>query len=105
MDPGPRGIRLGSFERLKQAGGVAPAGWRLDGPDWWVEEHGLVMEPPVFPLPAGKYLVTRMPRVRGEMQHAGEVFVGAAGAEGSPCGKRRPIFDLHSCDWHGFTSV
>ena len=58
VDPGPRGVRLHSFERLKQAGGVAPAGWKLDGPDWWIEEHGLIMEPPVFPVPAGKYLVT-----------------------------------------------
>lgn len=58
VDPGPGGIRLGSFTQWKQAGGVAPAGWTLDGPDYWVEEHGLVMEPPVFPLPAGKYLVT-----------------------------------------------
>lgn len=57
-DPGPRGIRLGQFEQLKHAGGVAPAGWTLGGPDYWVEEHGLVMEPPVFPLPPGKYLVT-----------------------------------------------
>jgi hypothetical protein len=51
-------VRLDSFERLKQAGGVAPAGWKLDGPHWWIEEHGLVMEPPVFPLPAGRYVVT-----------------------------------------------
>jgi hypothetical protein len=58
VDPGPRGVRLHSFERLKQAGGVAPAGWKLDGPDWWIEEHGLIMEPPVFPVPHGKYLVT-----------------------------------------------
>ena len=58
VDPGPRGVRLGAFERLKQAGGVAPAGWKLDGPDHWIEEHGLVMEPPVFPVPPGKYLVT-----------------------------------------------
>jgi hypothetical protein len=58
VDPGPRGVRLSAFERLKQAGGIAPAGWRLDGPDHWVEEHGLVMEAPVFPVPPGRYLVT-----------------------------------------------
>jgi len=58
VDPGPRGVRLASFKRLKQAGGVAPAGWKLDGPHWWIEEHGLVMEPPVFPLAPGKYVVT-----------------------------------------------
>jgi hypothetical protein len=57
-DPGPRGVRLDRYERLKAAGGVAPAGWTLDGADWWLEEHGLIMEQPEFPLPAGKYLVT-----------------------------------------------
>ena len=58
VDPGPRGIRLESFDRLKRAGGIAPAGWKLEGPHWWIEEHGLVMESPVFPLPPGQYLVT-----------------------------------------------
>jgi len=58
LDPGPRGVRLSSFERLKAAGGVAPSGWTFDATDWWLEEHGLIMEPPVFPVPPGKYLVT-----------------------------------------------
>jgi len=58
IDPGPRGVRLESFERLQAAGGVAPAKWQFDTKDWWLEEHGLIMEPPDFPLPAGKYLVT-----------------------------------------------
>ena len=58
VDPGPRGVRLGAFERLKQAGGVAPAGWKLEGPHYWIEEHGLVMEAPVFPVSPGQYLVT-----------------------------------------------
>src|SRR4051812_27607290 len=44
QDPGPRGVRLDRFERLKAAGGVAPALWKFDGADWWVEEHGLMME-------------------------------------------------------------
>jgi hypothetical protein len=57
-DPGPRGVRLGSYERLVAAGGVAPARWKFDNADWWLEEHGLIMEQPDFPLPAGKYLVT-----------------------------------------------
>jgi hypothetical protein len=56
-DPGPRGVRLTSYETLK-ADGVAPAEWKFDGADWWLEEHGLIMEQPVFPLPAGKYVVT-----------------------------------------------
>jgi hypothetical protein len=58
IDPGPRGVRLESFERLQAAGGVAPAKWQFDTKDWWLEEHGLIMEPPDFPLPAGQYLVT-----------------------------------------------
>ena len=30
----------------------------FDQSDWWLEEHGLIMEKPDFPLPAGKYVVT-----------------------------------------------
>lgn len=58
LDPGPRGVTLAQFERLKANGGVAPAGWQFDGTGWWLEEHGLIMEAPEFPLPAGKYMVT-----------------------------------------------
>ena len=58
VDPGPRGVHLSDFEQLKRAGGVAPARWKFDGGDWWLEENGLIMEPPRFPLPPGKYLVT-----------------------------------------------
>ena len=58
LDPGPRGVRLNRYEQLKAAGGVAPAQWKFDAKDWWLEEHGLIMEAPDFPLPAGKYLVT-----------------------------------------------
>jgi hypothetical protein len=57
LDPGPRGVRLDRYDRLK-ASGVAPAQWKFDSGDWWLEEHGLIMEKPDFPLPAGKYLVT-----------------------------------------------
>src|SRR2546425_183286 len=53
QDPGPRGIPLGRYERLKEIGGVAPAGWKFDGADWWLEEHGLMMEAPKFPIPPG----------------------------------------------------
>src|SRR4051794_40219861 len=45
QDPGPRGVSLGRYESLKQRG-VAPAGWKFDSADWWLEEHGLIMEPP-----------------------------------------------------------
>jgi hypothetical protein len=58
IDPGPRGVRLEGFVRLEAAGGVAPAKWQFDSKDWWLEEHGLIMEAPDFPMPAGKYLVT-----------------------------------------------
>jgi hypothetical protein len=58
LDPGPRGVRLDGYERLKAAGSIAPARWRFDSTDWWMEEHGLIMENPDFPLPPGKYLVT-----------------------------------------------
>src|SRR6266542_2895283 len=46
VDPGPRGVPLASYERLKEVGGVAPARWKFDGGDWWLEEHGLIMEKP-----------------------------------------------------------
>ena len=58
VDPGPRGVRLSKYETLKAAGGVAPAKWTFDGSDWWLEEHGLIMERPSFPIAAGKYVVT-----------------------------------------------
>lgn len=58
VDPGPRGVRLHQFKQLEAAGGVAPAGWTFDRNDWWLEEHGLIMEKPDFPIPPGRYLVT-----------------------------------------------
>ena len=57
LDPGPRGVSLDQYPQLK-ASGVAPARWKFDAADWWLEEHGLIMESPVFPLAAGKYAVT-----------------------------------------------
>ncbi len=57
-DPGPRGVNLKHFELLLADGGIAPAQWKFDDQDWWLEEHGLIMEAPEFPLPPGKYLVT-----------------------------------------------
>ena len=51
-------MRLDSYAQLKVAGGVAPARWKFDGTDSWLEEHGLIMEKPEFPLTPGKYLVT-----------------------------------------------
>jgi len=57
VDPGPRGVRLDRYAQLKAAG-AAPAQWKFDGRDWWLEEHGLIMEKPDFPVPPGQYLVT-----------------------------------------------
>jgi hypothetical protein len=56
-DPGPRACKLDHYPQLK-ATGVAPAQWKFDEADWWLEEHGLIMEKPSFPLPSGQYLVT-----------------------------------------------
>jgi hypothetical protein len=58
LDPGPRGVRLENFEQLKSAGGITPDNWLFDSKDWWLEEHGLIMEKPDFPLRPGKYMVT-----------------------------------------------
>lgn len=58
VDPGPRGVWLKNYEKLLANEGKAPAGWQFDGGDWWLEEHGLLMETPDFPMPAGKYIVT-----------------------------------------------
>ncbi|MBL4820827.1 MAG: hypothetical protein JKY98_07540 [Gammaproteobacteria bacterium] len=57
-DPGPRGVDLDDYDKLQAKGGIAPAKWTFDNEDWWLEEHGLIMEQPEFPLPAGQYLVT-----------------------------------------------
>jgi hypothetical protein len=62
-DPGPRGSTLDQYPQLK-ATGMAPAQWKFDATDWWLEEHGLIMENPTFPLPAGQYLVTGDREVR-----------------------------------------
>ncbi len=57
-DPGPRGVKLENYPKLVNAGGVAPARWTFDPSAWWLEENGLIMEAPSFPLQAGKYIVT-----------------------------------------------
>ena len=58
IDPGPRGVWLKNYDELEAAGGVAPARWNFDREDWWLEENGLIMEAPQFPLQPGKYVVT-----------------------------------------------
>ena len=61
-DPGPRGVWLRDYKKdIVQSSSEqyrAPAGWKFDPQNWWLEEHGLIMEAPQFPLVEGKYLVT-----------------------------------------------
>jgi hypothetical protein len=58
VDPGPRGVWSTDYAKLLASGGKAPAGWQFDPAAWWLEEHGLIMEAPDFPMPAGAYVVT-----------------------------------------------
>lgn len=58
VDPGPIGVWLRLYQMLRKAGNIAPAGWRFDLDDWWLDENGLIMKAPDFPIPPGKYLVT-----------------------------------------------
>jgi hypothetical protein len=74
QDPGPRGVRLKYFDRLEN--GMAPAGWHHDKNAWWLEEHGLLMESPDFPIPAGQYVVT------GDREVTSVLTVHAPGADG-----------------------
>lgn len=75
-DPGPRGVWL-SFYPALAATGMAPAGWRFDPAAWWLEEHGLIMEAPAFPLPPANYIVT------GGRQVTTLLRVGAPDAAGA----------------------
>ena len=58
VDPGPRGVWTRDYDSLIANAGVAPGGWTFDEGAWWLEEHGLIMEAPGFPLPPGQYVVT-----------------------------------------------
>jgi hypothetical protein len=58
IDPGPIGVWLRFYQVLQKAGNIAPAGWRFDIDDWWLDENGLIMKAPDFPIPAGQYYVT-----------------------------------------------
>ena len=57
-DPGPIGVWLRFYQTLRQVGGIGPSGWRFDIDDWWLDENGLIMKAPDFPMPAGQYYVT-----------------------------------------------
>jgi len=50
-DPGPLGLPM----RAYKAGNTKP--W-LDESDFFLDENAIIMPPPQYPLPAGKYLVT-----------------------------------------------
>ncbi len=58
VDPGPIGVWLRLYQLLKKAGNIAPAGWRFDIDDWWLDENGLIMRAPDFPISPGQYYVT-----------------------------------------------
>ena len=57
VDPGPIGVWL-RFYQLLEKSPIAPAGWRFNIDDWWLDENGLIMKAPTFPMPAGRYYVT-----------------------------------------------
>lgn len=76
VDPGPRGVWLSALTVLAVTG-FAPAGWRFDTRDWWLEEHGLIMEAPAFPLAPGQYMVT------GGRQVTAVLTIGAPDATGA----------------------
>jgi hypothetical protein len=58
VDPGPIGVWLRFYQLLRKAGNIAPAGWRFDIDDWWLDENGLIMRAPDFPISPGQYFVT-----------------------------------------------
>lgn len=77
IDPGPRGVRTSQYQGLIDNGFVAPPGWQFDPAAWWLEEHGLIMEKPEFPVPPGQYVVT------GGRDATAVLTVTPAGADGT----------------------
>jgi hypothetical protein len=77
VDPGPIGVWLKFYKLLAKAGNIAPSGWRFDINDWWIDENGLIMKAPEFPMPAGQYYVTN-----GE-EHISLLTVDAPDANGA----------------------
>jgi hypothetical protein len=57
IDPGPRGVDVEDYADLVANAAVVPDGWTFDPTAWWLEEHGLIMDAPGCPLPAGQYVV------------------------------------------------
>lgn len=62
VDPGPRGVSIGSFNNVLASSGVAPTGWTFNMSDWWVEEYGRLMEKPAIPIEPGTYTVSNFRR-------------------------------------------
>ena len=67
---------------------MAPAGWRFDIDDWWLDENGLIMKAPEFPIPAGQYFVTN-----GE-EHFSLLTIEDPDAEGNNLGHFLTIKNL-----------
>jgi hypothetical protein len=57
-DPAQRAVWLKYYTIVKAAGGFAPGNWQVNDDDWWMDENSLIMQPPEFPVPARKYLVS-----------------------------------------------
>ena len=69
IDPGPPGVYLKDYDaQIAKRDGVAPAGWRFDSQDYWIEEYGRIMEAPEFPIPPGSYIVTGDREVTTELK-------------------------------------
>ena len=58
VDPGPIGVWLRDFDKLEANDGIGPKGWKFNPDDWWLDENGLIMMSPNFPMPSGRFLVT-----------------------------------------------
>jgi len=109
-DPGPRGVWVQRYDELKAAGGRADANWQFDKKDWWIDENGVLMENPVFPLPPGKYYVTGNRTVRsiltvhpkdesGEMKWRLNFSANIHDVTHLECraGRYRPVGDIATC--------
>ena len=60
VDPGPRGVLLQDSRAKRELAETqrGPYGWSYNPNDWWLEEHGILMERPKFPMVPGTYQVT-----------------------------------------------
>ena len=81
VDPGPRGVHLEEYELIQAMGGQTPSGWTLDLNDWWLEENGMIMEKPDFPLPDGHYIVTGGRETQAILTKTGDNWKLSSGAK------------------------